>query len=177
MEIFNKSHFITMPWKNGGGETLELYRLQSSHASGFSFRLSCAKVETNGPFSLFLGIDRILLLLEGNGFCLSLPGEKKLIDKPLIPIYFSGETPIHCELISGAARDFNVMTDRSFGKSTISVICPTKEESLSIIAECDFKFIYDTQKEILYKLGKNEQYNLTLAANNAALVIDLTIYG
>lgn len=172
METFNKNHFKNMPWKNGGGETLELFRLPATNASGFSFRLSCARVELNGPFSLFPGIDRILLLLSGKGFTLSLPDKQVLINKPLSPFYFTGETAIQCDLLEGACRDFNVMTDRSFGESAISIVCPSVNESFLCKAECDFKFIYDIESETLYKLAKNETFEL----RTAAIIVDFKIY-
>ena len=52
-----------MPWKNGGGVTSELAR--SPQADEFDWRLSVAEVATDGPFSQFPGIDRLLVLLSG----------------------------------------------------------------------------------------------------------------
>ncbi len=176
METFNHTHFIKMPWKNGGGETLEIFRIPGPAPSTFSFRLSLAKVETSGPFSSFPGIERTLILLSGEGFTLSFSDKIYEMKESLIPFHFSGETPITCQLIQGPCRDFNIMTDRRFGKSTISIICPPKEEVFTLTAECDFKFIYDIEKRTLYKLERNESFNMKLNAREAAVIVDLNIY-
>lgn len=94
------------------------------------------------------------------------------METPLIPFTFQGETPIHCHLLAGTCRDFNVMTDRAFGESAISVICPSASESFLLKAECDFKFIYDIEGETLYKLAKNETFEF----RKAAIIVDLRIY-
>ncbi len=41
-----------MPWKNGGGSTLELLQ-EPAADGGFHWRLSIADVATPGPFSTF----------------------------------------------------------------------------------------------------------------------------
>ena len=51
-----------MPWKNGGGETAEIAVSPPGAAlDDFDWRLSMARVETDGPFSAFPGIDRTLV--------------------------------------------------------------------------------------------------------------------
>ena len=60
----------TMPWKNGGGVTHELWRTPKAGPE-FDLRISIAEVAANGPFSLFPGVDRIITLLSGGGFRLA----------------------------------------------------------------------------------------------------------
>ena len=68
-----------MRWKNGGGETAEIAVSPPGAAlDAFDWRLSMAKVETDGPFSAFPGIDRTLAILEGEGIRLSVGGEPPL---------------------------------------------------------------------------------------------------
>jgi hypothetical protein len=49
----------TMPWKNGGGETTEI-AVSPPHAglADFDWRISMAKVASDGSFSIFPEIDR-----------------------------------------------------------------------------------------------------------------------
>lgn len=110
-----------MPWKNGGGSTLEL--LQEAAADGsFNWRLSIADVATPGPFSTFAGIDRQIMLLDGNGMVLSFADAAPpvVIAKPLQPQAFQGEWQTDCRLIEGAIRDFNVMVRRDWGRAAVN---------------------------------------------------------
>ncbi|MFN7701368.1 MAG: HutD family protein, partial [Deltaproteobacteria bacterium] len=68
MEIVRPSRWVAQPWRNGGGTTHEIVREGTSDT--FTFRMSVADVARAGPFSLFAGIDRWIVLLEGCGFTL-----------------------------------------------------------------------------------------------------------
>lgn len=103
-----------MPWKNGGGITLEL-AVEPRGATldtGFAWRLSSAEVATSGPFSAFPGIERTLLLLAGDGFRLDFGGRGAVVlDQPLKPVRFSGDWPARADLLGGPCVDFNLMAD------------------------------------------------------------------
>lgn len=159
-----------MPWKNGGGVTTELFRIPSGDS--FLFRLSMASVKSDGPFSHFPNIDRILMLLEGNGF--HLEGLNASLNDNQTPLYFQGETSVNCTLIDGPCRDFNVMTDRSYAKSLISVVKLSQNESIILKAECDFRFIYDKDAEELYKLDLGEQYAIFGDHEKSLIIVDVT---
>lgn len=156
MRSFNESDFITMPWKNGGGSTLELIALKDEN-NEIMFRLSSAEVSASGPFSIFPQIDRILFLVKGNGLKLKMPNKSLILDQTLAPIYFAGEDEIYCELLDGSCQDFNVMTNRNFGKSTLCLRRLTSNEEIKVSSS--FSFIYIPQKKILYQLQKNEIFS------------------
>jgi environmental stress-induced protein Ves len=103
-----------MPWKNGGGSTVELFvdPPGATLAEGFAWRLSTADVGSSGPFSAFPGIARTLLLLEGAGFWLDF-GERGAVDllEPLVPVRFQGDWPATATLVGGPCRDLNLMVD------------------------------------------------------------------
>lgn len=155
MKLFDQSHFQIMPWKNGGGSTLELFSLRKSNGD-ILFRLSSADVKQDGPFSHFPNIDRHLFLLEGEGIKLTFPDKVVKMDKILEPIIFAGEEPIHCELINGACLDFNVMTDRHFGESLLTIKKMKSNETLR--ASNDFLFIFFQDDKKLLQLSFNETY-------------------
>ena len=72
-----------MPWKNGGGETVEvIVHPEGASLSDFGWRVSMASVASDGPFSVFPGIDRTLAVLSGDGMALSIEG---LGDRLLTP--------------------------------------------------------------------------------------------
>ena len=87
------------------------------------WRVSIAEVASDGPFSRFDNIDRIIMLLTGGGFSLHGVGTNpQLLDTPLTPFTFAGETPIHCTLLNGAVRDFNLMTRRDTLQAELQVL-------------------------------------------------------
>lgn len=123
MKIYSTADYKTLPWKNGKGFTRELLRLNDSQCEGeFLFRLSQASISQDGPFSLFPGIDRILILLKGNGVRLQMNDSSTLLEKPLAPFSFPGEETVKCELIKGACEDFNIMTKRGWRKIKADII-------------------------------------------------------
>src|SRR5690606_23181136 len=54
-------------WRNGLGWTREIHAHRSDPAGDWTWRLSIAEIERDGPFSAFPGVDRALVLLRGNG--------------------------------------------------------------------------------------------------------------
>ncbi|PWF63902.1 hypothetical protein CBX96_08700 [Shewanella sp. BC20] len=106
-------------WKNGGGSTKQLLIWpKGADLSNFDFRISIATISSDGPFSLFQGIDRQLCILEGEGVKLHIKGNdlgqsEEIILRPnKQPFCFSGETQIESKLLDNQILDFNVMTRR-----------------------------------------------------------------
>ncbi|QYJ79942.1 HutD/Ves family protein [Shewanella acanthi] len=107
------------PWKNGGGSTKQLFiSPQSADLENFDYRISIAKVSSNGLFSRFKDVDRKLSILEGSGLRLIIKDEEgQVIDSQLLApkgnvFAFDGENNITSELIGAFVLDFNVMTRR-----------------------------------------------------------------
>ena len=169
IQFFTHKDFIQMPWKNGGGFTSELFRLNDPKDSSLIFRLSMAQITSDGPFSTFIGIDRILLLIQGKGIRLEGSSINTSLSLNSPPLSFKGEESINCILIDGPCIDFNVMTARHFAKSTISLV----NTPIVLRAECDFKFIYDKETQELYKLDLGDELMIK-EANKNLIIIDVT---
>ncbi|QNM96540.1 HutD/Ves family protein [Chitinimonas koreensis] len=134
-ELRSKTDYREMPWRNGGGTTCELYRLpHPQRPDDFALRLSIAGVAQGGPFSAFPGIDRTLMLLDGEGMALRFDGaaDEMMLDRPLQPIAFAGETPVDCRLLGGGLRDFNAMVARDWGALTLRILRPAAGEVLAL---------------------------------------------
>ena len=100
-----------MQWKNGAGWTSEVLRVPD--CEHWDWRLSIADVEADAPFSAFLGVDRWLVLLSGNGMRLRFDdGRTQTLLPPHGEAQFSGERPLTGELLDGPSRDFNLMWRR-----------------------------------------------------------------
>lgn len=112
-----------MPWKNGRGRTAEIHvHPAGAGLAGLDWRASLADVEDDGPFSSFAGIDRTLVLLEGNGIRLSGDGVDVALRAAFDTCEFSGDTAIRGTLIDGPVRDFNLMLRRDRIRGGITIV-------------------------------------------------------
>ncbi len=114
MRLIRASDYQRKRWKNDGGWTTEISSEPPENAAnGFRWRVSIADIEMDGPFSIFPGIDRHLLLLAGKGIELDMANSPSVrLDQRFQRIHFDGEAAVHCRLLAGPTRDFNVMTAR-----------------------------------------------------------------
>lgn len=119
--VLGAADFTPMPWRNGRGTTIELAR--EDDASGeMLWRLSSADVVEAGDFSLFPGIDRILMLTEGAGFDLDFGEHGRVAPvEPLTPVQFSGDWTTRAENVRGASRDLNVMVARDRATAAVTL--------------------------------------------------------
>lgn len=121
MRIIPPAAFSRQPWKNGGGITHEITR--EADAAGLLWRLSIAEVGRDGPFSAFPGLARILTVIEGAGLHLD-TAEGRLDALPFAPLGFGGDLTIHCRLIAGPVRDFNLIHDPARTRARVLVLEP-----------------------------------------------------
>ncbi len=115
-----------MPWRNGGGVTYEVASSPArSDLNDFDWRISIAEVEAGGPFSTFAGIDRTIVLVEGEWMALTVDGRRHRFGVRQ-PFGFDGGAETTCE-VAGPSRDLNVMTRR--GRATASVAIADADSS------------------------------------------------
>ena len=109
--VIPANEYRRVRWKNGTGWTREIVRMPDSE--DWSWRLSIAEIEQDGPFSVFPGIDRELVLIRGNGLRLRFgDGEVHELQPPHERIRFAGERVVDGELLQGPTHDFNLMWRR-----------------------------------------------------------------
>lgn len=114
MKILRAADYKRMPWKNGGGETVEIavFPLDAS-IDDFEWRISMATVAEHGSFSTFPGIDRSLTVLEGEGVELRVDGRHAAsVRLNSRPYTFPADAATDARLIGGPVRDLNIMTRR-----------------------------------------------------------------
>lgn len=114
MRVLRARDHRRMPWKNGGGETTEIAVFpDDAGLSDFDWRVSMARVDRDGPFSAFPGIDRTLAILDGDGIVLDVEGhEPRRLAPGGAAHAFPADVPTSAALIGGAVVDFNVMSRR-----------------------------------------------------------------
>jgi len=126
---------VRMSWKNGGGMTTEVAKGgQGSGDQNWGWRVSMADVATDGPFSIFSGIDRSIAVIEGDGMDLHYPdGRKTGLDLNKV-VNFDGGDAIEGKLRNGAIKDFNVMADRRYFKAILEIASGPIEIEKSTLA-------------------------------------------
>jgi environmental stress-induced protein Ves len=114
MRLLPANEYRRMPWKNGGGETLEVaIGPTGAPLDRFDWRVSLAKVAVDGPFSRFPGIDRTLSIVQGSGLRLVVGARHPItLTAGSAPFAFPGDAAAEATLIDGPVTDLNVMTRR-----------------------------------------------------------------
>lgn len=110
------------PWRNGGGLTRTVARSAGDGEGPLRWRVSAADITRPGDFSVFDGIDRTAVLLQGPGLALQAGSERWVFEGVGAVAQFPGELPLYATLgASGAARLWNVMTDRAMMRAQVRV--------------------------------------------------------
>ncbi len=122
LRLLTAADFRRLPWQNGRGTTLELVRRDDAD-SALLWRLSVADVVEPGPFSPLPGIDRVITLIDGEGFDLDFGGARPSAAlRPFEPLAFSGNWQTTATAVHGPSRDFNVMTARGKLSAEVDVV-------------------------------------------------------
>ena len=129
MPTMTTLHFIDLattpstPWKNGGGSTQELACWPpGADMNTFEWRVSLATVDRPGPFSVFPGIDRQIMLLGGDGLHLRSPGWEHRLDQRWAPWAFAGDDTVEGAMLGGTSKDFNLMLRRGVWRGALQVL-------------------------------------------------------
>ncbi|MBS0214769.1 MAG: HutD family protein [Proteobacteria bacterium] len=110
--ILRSNDSTRQPWANGAGSTRELIQWPGD-GQVWQWRLSIADVDRDAPFSGFPGVDRILVLLSGDGLVLRFAdGHEERLDTPFACARFPGEAELSGGPIDGPTTDFNLMWRR-----------------------------------------------------------------
>ncbi len=107
-----------IPWRNGQGLTTEL--AMSGPSDDFAWRVNLADVTQSGAFSLFPGVDRTIVLVEGEGMALHLPDGVHPLERDA-PFAFDGGLVVSCT-VERPTQDLNLMTRRGTTTGTIEVL-------------------------------------------------------
>ena len=146
-------------WKSGGGTTTEIASAppDAGHED-FDWRVNLATVAADSQLSIFPGVERTLVLLEGHGMTLDIDGDPTLVTKTEPVAAFDGEARVQAKLNRGPSTNFNVMTrlDRCwhrFGRRTL-------DGPSSFVARADVTLLFLAEGEALELCGDDERVNL-----------------
>lgn len=119
MRLIRRSDLAETPWRNGGGVTREI--AEARRDGQLLWRLSMADVASDGPFSDFSGLMRVLTVIEGAGMDLITP--EGVMDADFgVPVRFDGGLAVTSRLKDGPLSDLNLMFDPRRVDGTVEVL-------------------------------------------------------
>jgi environmental stress-induced protein Ves len=150
MRVIRSAEYRRMPWKNGGGETREIaVSPPGAQLDAFDWRISMARVAVDGPFSLFPGIDRTLMILGGRGVSLAIGGRPPVdLGVGSDPFPFPGDVPAAASLIGGPITDLNVMTRRGAVEHEVTRLRLGENVDRAIDADAALLLCHDGSVEV-----------------------------
>ena len=138
--LLNAADYRVMPWKNGGGTTSEiLIAPPGAHMASFDWRISMARIDQDGDFSCFPGVDRTLTVLSGAMSLRVAEGERQQLNAISPPYGFPGECEVAAEVERGSVHDLNVFTRRTafshevWRHAATAPLPPRREGSIRLI--------------------------------------------
>ena len=154
MRIQRFSEHRAMPWANGLGTSYEV--ASDRNVDGvWTWRVAIAPVVLDGPFSVMPGVDRELVVIEGNGMVLEVDGESvKCL--PGQVVRFSGDSATFARLVDGPVVDLGLMTvcGSVTGSMIVVVDVGNVVESDLLVAIGDAVFEDENGKN--YRLGSKD---------------------
>jgi uncharacterized protein len=111
-------------WKNGAGFTREIaVSPAGAGLDAFEWRLSLARIERDGPFSTFPGVDRLIAIVEGEGVELVFEDATPIVLRQgMSPSGFPGEASVWARLCDGPATALNIMTRRGKVRASLTLV-------------------------------------------------------
>jgi environmental stress-induced protein Ves len=131
-----------MPWKNGGGTTVEIARFPADATlDAFHWRISMARIERAGPFSRFPNVERSFSLCSGAAATLRVDGAAVTLARDAAPYTFSGEAAVSAELPAGPVEDLNVMTRQGVFRHVCRRLSLRAEVARTALADVTLLFV------------------------------------
>jgi hypothetical protein len=122
MRIIRREDFRQTRWRNGLGTSWDIAS-SPPDTEDFGWRFATALIETDVPFSLYPGIDRIFTLITGHGLDLAFDGMPGLsVERLFVPHPFPCDVPAFCKLRRGPCRALNLFTRRERWTATADIL-------------------------------------------------------
>jgi hypothetical protein len=137
--VYPASVRVFRPWRNGGGETAEILASPAAaDLDGFDWRISTARVDRSGPFSLFPAVDRVLAVIEGGAMRIEVGGTVLRVGACSDPVTFPGDQPCVAHLEGEPLLDLNVMARRPWraevSRTRLGAPSPGRDEAAQVFA-------------------------------------------
>ncbi len=116
-------------WRNGGGLTRQIVSGKLGAAGeplatggdDWDWRLSIADVESEGNFSMFHGMTRILTVIGGERLAITIDGTTRQLERHR-PLRFDGGAATSATLPAGPIRDLNLIARTSKVSGRVAIV-------------------------------------------------------
>lgn len=123
LRIIPQSEFKEGRWRNGQGVSWEIASYREEGAADFSWRFAKARIDSDVPFSIYPGMDRVFMMLEGGGMDLEFEGGNILhVHEKFVPHEFSCDVPLNCKLLGGSSMDLNLFVAKGKWRAECEVV-------------------------------------------------------
>ncbi len=143
LKIIRSSDLVEGRWRNGQGVSWEIASFKEEGAADFSWRFAKARIDNDVPFSIYPGMDRIFMMISGEGMDLEFEGGTVLpVHEKFVPHEFSCDVPLTCKLRGGPSLDLNLFTARGQWRADCVVV----------VIDGKLQFNFQNQITIIYAL-------------------------
>ena len=122
MPILNASNRRRVPWKNGSGMTLEIATDAGTVGGEWSWRISIADVPERSTFSVYPGVDRFLMRLEGQHLIIVRGEKTDIVPHTGTALAFPGEEEVVGTPTGDGVRDVNLMVRRDRWRGALHIL-------------------------------------------------------
>ena len=151
MRIQRVDEHSAMPWANGLGTSYEV--ASDRNADGeWTWRVAIAPVVLDGPFSVMPGVDRELVVIEGNGMVLNVDDESVKC-MPGQVVRFSGDSVTIARLLDGPTVDLGLMTVRGSVTESMLVVVDVGDVTDSNVIVAIGDAVFGDENGRQYRLG------------------------
>lgn len=170
IEILKLADLPSKPWKNKKGLTIELaIEPQDAHfpEDEFDWRLSCADIQSDSPFSKFEGYHRQLIVWKGNGITLN--------EDPVPPLHvktFSGSESQDCKLIQGSVRDLGLIFNPDKVHSTMMAVKVSNRQKDLHFEKNEVGFVFCSDGNFLLNDQKINSKTVAFLKNESKVTLD-----
>ena len=154
MRIQRFDEHRAMPWANGLGTSYEV--ASDRNVDGvWTWRVAIAPVVLDGPFSVMPGVDRELVVIEGNGMVLNVDDESVKC-MPGQVVRFSGDSVTIARLVDGPTVDLGLMTVRGSVTGSMLVVVDVGDVTDSNVIVAIGDAVFGDENGRQYRLGIND---------------------
>jgi uncharacterized protein len=141
-----QSELLEGRWRNGQGVSWEIAAYKKQGAADFSWRFAKARIDNDVPFSIYPGMDRIFMMIEGGGMDLEFEGGRVLqVHEKFVPHEFSCDVPLYCKLLDGPSLDLNLFAARGEYRAVCEVMNVNGTRCLKLESATTVFFVLEGQ--------------------------------